>query len=204
MWTLFSGAGHSDEALLRILETLWIRGRRTQKSAGDVFPADRAPALADGRMLSMRWGFALPGVGRSSTRAARRRGKSDVSRRGALPFAGQRLLRMGRRSKTPLRLQPAGAAQSIWPASGAGTRTGKGALSSSPAKPRRRRRACTRACPCCSTGALRRAWLDARNPLPELLRAAVGDVCIVEAGILTQKRWYDTISAVYTKAGGAL
>lgn len=29
-------------------------------------------------------------------------------------------------------------------------------------------------------GELRRAWLDARNPLPELLRAAVDDVSIVE------------------------
>ena len=51
----------SDAALLRILETLEAR-EEGAKICGDIFPTDRAPALADGRILSMRWGFARPGA----------------------------------------------------------------------------------------------------------------------------------------------
>ena len=171
----------SDAALLRILETLEAR-EEGAKICGDIFPTDRAPSLADGRILSMRWGFARPGGGRAviNARSETAQEKSDVPRRGALPFAGERLLRMGAASKSAATPLPGRAAQSIWPASGAGGGTGKSASSSSPAKRRRRRRACMRACPCCSTGSCARAWLDARNPLPELLRAAVDDVSIVE------------------------
>ena len=52
----------SDAALLRILETLEARGEDV-RLRGDIFPGDRAPALADGRIQAMRWGFAPDGGG---------------------------------------------------------------------------------------------------------------------------------------------
>ena len=129
------------------------RSRRAERTSicGDVFPTDSAPALADGRILSMRWGFRAPAAG--GHQRPQRDGAGKAMFRGAgrclLPASGY--YEWGGEQKR--RYAFAGrAAQSIWPASGGGRRTGESALSSSPAKRRRRRRACTRACPCCSTG----------------------------------------------------
>ena len=81
----------SDAALLRILETLEAR-EEGAKICGDIFPTDRAPALADGRILSMRWGFARPGGGRAVINARSETAQEKAMFRGAgrclLPASG--------------------------------------------------------------------------------------------------------------------
>ena len=110
----------SDEALLRILETLEAREEECKRS-GDIFPTDAAPALALGRILTMRWGFPRPGAD-----------------------GVKRFVILTREAPAPVRR----------------------------IHPRM---------PVLFEGGMRRAWLDAKNPLPDLLRAAVDDVDCAEA-----------------------
>ena len=191
----------SDAALLRILETL--ETREDGKFCGDIFPTDRAPALADGRMLSMRWGFAPPAAGGHQRPQRDGAGKGPVPRRGALPFAGQRLLRMGRRAKTPLRLCPAGRRNLYGRPLAPGGGRGKALRHPHPrsdggggAPARAHARAVRR-------GVAPRLAGRAQSPAGTLARGC-GRRFHRRAGTLTQKRGYDTISAVYTNAGGAL
>ena len=102
---------------------------------------------------------------------------------------------------TPL---PGRAARSTWPGSGGGRRTGRSASSSSPARRRRRRRACIARMPVLFDGrAAPRLAGRAKPPAGALARGG-GRTFPSSTGTLTPERGYDTISAVYTKAGGAL
>ena len=171
----------SDEALLRILDALDSRGEDV-KLSGDVFPGDRAPALADGRMLSMRWGFALPGGGRPVINARGETAGEKPLFRGAgrclLPASGY--YEWGGVQKRRYAFsRPDGAVYmaGLWRRDADGERrfvilTREAVAEAARVHARM---------PVLFTGALRRAWLDGKNPLPELLRAAAGDVCILEA-----------------------
>ena len=169
----------SDAALLRILETLEAR-EEGAKICGDVFPTDRAPALADGRILSMRWGFARPG-GRAVINARSETAQEKAMFRGAgrclLPASGY--YEWGGEPKRRYAFaRPGGAIYmaGLWRREADGEKRFVILTREATAEAAR----VHARMPVLFDGELRRAWLDARNPLPELLRAAVDDVSIVE------------------------
>ena len=170
----------SDAALLRILETLEAR-EEGAKICGDIFPTDRAPALADGRILSMRWGFARPGGGRAVINARSETAQEKAMFRGAgrclLPASG--FYEWGGEQKRRYAFaRPGGVIYmaGLWRRETDGEKRFVILTREATAKAAR----VHARMPVLFDGELRRAWLDARNPLPELLRAAVDDVSIVE------------------------
>ena len=171
----------SDAALLRILETLEAR-EEGAKICGDIFPTDRAPALADGRILSMRWGFARPGGGRAVINARSETAQEKAMFRGAgrclLPAGGYYEWGGGGRRKYAF-TRPGGAVYmaGLWRREADGRK--HFVILTRAATPEAAR--IHGRMPVLFEGSLRRAWLDEKNPLPELLRAAEGDVCITEA-----------------------
>ena len=170
----------SDAALLRILETLEAR-EEGAKICGDIFPTDCAPALADGRILSMRWGFARPGGGRAVINA-----RSETAQEKAMfRCAGRCLLPAsgyyewgGEQKRRYAFARPGGAIYmaGLWRREADGEKRFVILTREATAEAAR----VHARMPVLFDGELRRAWLDARNPLPELLRAAVDDVSIVE------------------------
>lgn len=170
----------SDAALLRILETLEAR-EEDAKICGDVFPTDRAPALADGRILSMRWGFARPGGGRAVINARSETAQEKAMFRGAgrclLPASGYYEWG-GEQKRRYAFARPGGAIYmaDLWRREADGEKRFVILTREATAEAAR----VHARMPVLFDGELRRAWLDARNPLPELLRAAVDDVSIVE------------------------
>lgn len=170
----------SDAALLRILETLEAR-EEGAKICGDIFPTDRAPALADGRILSMRWGFARPGGGRAVINARSETAQEKAMFRGAgrclLPASG--FYEWGGEQKRRYAFaRPGGVIYmaGLWRREADGEKRFVILTREATAEAAR----VHARMPVLFDGELRRAWLDARNPLPELLRAAVDDVSIVE------------------------
>ena len=169
----------SDAALLRILETLAAR-EDGAKICGDVFPTDRAPALADGRILSMRWGFARPGA-RAVINARSETAQEKAMFRGAgrclLPASGYYEWG-GEQKRRYAFARPGGAIYmaGLWRREADGEKRFVILTREATAEAAR----VHARMPVLFDGELRRAWLDARNPLPELLRAAVDDVSIVE------------------------
>lgn len=170
----------SDAALLRILETLEAR-EEGAKICGDIFPTDRAPALADGRILSMRWGFACPGGGRAVINARSETAQEKAMFRGAgrclLPASGYYEWG-GEQKRRYAFARPGGAIYmaGLWRREADGEKRFVILTREATAEAAR----VHARMPVLFDGELRRAWLDARNPLPELLRAAVDDVSIVE------------------------
>ena len=169
----------SDAALLRILETLEAR-EEGAKICGDIFPTDRAPALADGRILSMRWGFARPGA-RAVINARSETAQEKAMFRGAwrclLPASG--FYEWGGEQKRRYAFaRPGGVIYmaGLWRREADGEKRFVILTREATAEAAR----VHARMPVLFDGELRRAWLDARNPLPELLRAAVDDVSIVE------------------------
>lgn len=169
----------SDAALLRILETLEAR-EEGAKICGDIFPTDRAPALADGRILSMRWGFARPGA-RAVINARSETAQEKAMFRGAgrclLPASGY--YEWGGEQKRRYAFARSGGAiymAGLWRREANGEKRFVILTREATAEAAR----VHARMPVLFDGELRRAWLDARNPLPELLRAAVDDVSIVE------------------------
>ena len=169
----------SDAALLRILETLEAR-EEGAKICGDIFPTDRAPALADGRILSMRWGFARPGA-----RAVINARSETVQEKAMFRCAGRCLLPAsgyyewgGEQKRCYAFARPGGAIYmaGLWRREADGEKRFVILTREATAEAAR----VHARMPVLFDGELRRAWLDARNPLPELLRAAVDDVSIVE------------------------
>ncbi len=156
------------------------RGRESVSEAGNIFPTDAAPALALGRILTMRWGFPGPAAGRwSSMPAAKRQRKSLCSAARSAAFASQRLLRVGR-GKAQVRFHPAGRGvhmAGLWRPGADGVKRFVILTREAPAPVRR----IHPRMPVLFEGGMRRAWLDAKNPLPDLLRAAVDDVDCAEA-----------------------
>lgn len=169
----------SDAALLRILETLEAR-EEGAKICGDIFPTDRAPALADGRILSMRWGFARPGA-RAVINARSETAQEKAMFRGAgrclLPASGYYEWG-GEQKRRYAFVRPGGAIYmaGLWRREADGEKRFVILTREATAEAAR----VHARMPVLFDGELRRAWLDARNPLPELLRAAVDDVSIVE------------------------
>lgn len=170
----------SDAALLRILETLEAR-EEGAKICGDIFPTDRAPALADGRILSMRWGFARPGGGRAVINARSETAQEKAMFRGAgrclLPASGYYEWG-GEQKRRYAFARPGGVIYmaGLWRREADGEKRFVILTREATAEAAR----VHARMPVLFDGELRRAWLDARNPLPELLRAAVDDVSIVE------------------------
>ena len=172
----------SDAALLRILETLEARGEDV-KLRGDIFPGDRAPALAGGRMLAMRWGFAPPGGGRLIINARGETAEEKPLFRGAgrclLPASGY--YEWSGKEAGHARCaftRPGGAVYmaGLWRRAADGEKrfvilTREATAEAARVHPRMS---------VLFAGELRRAWLDEQNPLPELLRAAAADVAIIE------------------------
>lgn len=109
----------SDEALLRILETLEAREEECKRS-GDIFPTDAAPALALGRILTMRWGFPRPGGGQVVINARSETATEKPLFRGALRclLPASWLLRVGRGKAQVRFTRPGGLC--IWRAVAAG------------------------------------------------------------------------------------
>lgn len=169
----------SDAALLRILETLEAR-EEGAKICGDIFPTDRAPALADGRILSMRWGFARPGA-RAVINARSETAQEKAMFRGAgrclLPASGYYEWG-GEQKRRYAFARPGGVIYmaGLWRREADGEKRFVILTREATAEAAR----VHARMPVLFDGELRRAWLDARNPLPELLRAAVDDVSIVE------------------------
>ena len=172
----------SDAALLRILETLEARGEDA-RLAGDVFPADRAPALAGCRILAMRWGFSAPGGGRLIINARGETAHEKPMFRGAgrclLPASGY--YEWSDEAHGHQRYAFARPGEAVYMA-GLWRRAADGEMrfviltrEATPAAARVHGRM-----PVLFAGDLRRAWLEGKHPLPELLRAAAGDVFIIE------------------------
>ena len=162
----------SDAALLRILETLEAR-EEGAKICGDIFPTDRAPALADGRIQAMRWGFAPDARSETAQEKAMFRGAG----RCLLPASGYYEWG-GEQKRRYAFARPGGAIYmaGLWRREADGEKRFVILTREATAEAAR----VHARMPVLFDGELRRAWLDARNPLPELLRAAVDDVSIVE------------------------
>ena len=170
----------SDEALLRILETLEAREEECKRS-GDIFPTDAAPALALGRILTMRWGLPRPGGGQVVINARSETAMEKPLFRGALrcllPASGYYEWDGAKRKFAFTR--PGGAVYmaGLWRPGADGVKRFVILTREAPAPARRIH---TRM-PVLFEGGMRRAWLDGKNPLPDLLRAAVNDVDCAEA-----------------------
>ena len=174
----------SDAALLRILETLEARGEDV-RLRGDIFPGDRAPALADGRIQAMRWGFAPDGGGRLIINARSETAEEKPLFRGAgrclLPASGY--YEWSGKEAGHQRCaftRPGGAVYmaGLWRRAANGERrfvilTREATAEAARVHPRM---------PVLFSGELRRAWLEAKKTLPELLRAAATDVCALDPG----------------------
>lgn len=170
----------SDEALLRILDTLEAREEACKRS-GDIFPTDAAPALARGRILSMRWGFARPGGGRVIINARSETALEKPLFRGALrcllPASGYYEWDAQKRKFAFTRSGGAVYMAGLWRMGADGAKRFVILTREAP-PPLRRVHA---RMPVLFAGEMRRAWLDDKNPLPDLLRAAVDDVDCAEA-----------------------
>ena len=95
---IFWSSDISDAALLRILETLEARGGRRENAAATSSPPTARRRWRTGAYFPCAGALRAPAVGRLiiNARSETAQEKATVSRRGALPFAGERLLRVGR------------------------------------------------------------------------------------------------------------
>lgn len=180
----FLGHDTWDAAFARILQTLRERGEDA-KLSGDIFPGDRAPALADGRIQAMRWGFAPGGGGRLIINARSETAEEKPLFRGAgrclLPASGYYEWSGKEAGHERFAFtRPGGAVYmaGLWRRGADGEKrfvilTREATAEAARVHPRM---------PVLFSGELRRAWLEAKKTLPELLRAAATDVCALDPG----------------------